>query len=397
MNTAAAGLCLACAALLAWAGPAPAAPAAATAGIQAEHILRVGPARDIQTIARAARLAPAGATIEVDAGTYRGDTAVWTRDGVTVRAVGGRVRLLADGEAAEGKGIWVVRAEGMTVEGFDFEGARVPGRNGAGIRFERGSLHVRDCRFVDNETGLLTGNDPSSSLVIENSEFARIPGIDGQNHNLYVGTIARLAVRSSYFHHAEIGHLLKSRAAVSVIEYNRLTDEGGSASYELEFPNGGVAYVVGNLIQQSARTENEQIISFGAEGYRWPDNELYLVNNTVVDDRPRGGVFLYTAPGVKRVLAVNNLWVGNGRLPADGAAELHNNFAVDRSVFAAAHGGDFRLKPASPVWHRAVDPGTANGMALAPRREYRHPRSSRPLATPPLQPGAMQSPASDHR
>jgi hypothetical protein len=81
-------------------------------------------------------------------------------------------------------------------------------------------------------------------------------------------------VTGSYFHHADVGHLLKSRAARSHILYNRLTDEtGGRASYELEFPNGGLAYVVGNVIEQAATTENETIISFGAEGYR-PRNEL---------------------------------------------------------------------------------------------------------------------------
>lgn len=392
MNARAARLRLACAAMLAWTGL-----GAAVAAPPPEDVLRVGPTRDLRTIAQAARLARAGAIVEVDAGTYRGDTAVWARDGITVRAIGGRVRLLADGAAAEGKGIWVIRAEGMTVEGFDFEGARVPSRNGAGIRFDRGSLTVRDCRFIDNEMGLLTGNEPGTMLTVENSEFARNQRPDGHNHNLYAGTIARLTVRGSYFHDAHIGHLLKSRAAVSVIEYNRLTDEGGSASYELEFPNGGVAYVIGNVIQQSARTQNEQIVSFGAEGYRWSANEFYLVNNTLVDDLPHGGVFLHTNPGADRVFAVNNLWVGNGRLPADSAARLHNNFAVDRSVFAAAHGGDFRLKPASPVWRRAIDPGQANGRSLGPRREYRHPRSSRPLPRRPLQPGAMQSPAPAHR
>ena len=117
-------------------------------------------------------MAAAGSTIEVDAGDYLGDVAVWERDGVTVRAVGGRVRLLANGAAAEGKGIWVVRATGMRVQGFDFEGAAVPARNGAGIRLERGSLLVRDCSFVRNEMGILTNNDPATVLEVENSEFA---------------------------------------------------------------------------------------------------------------------------------------------------------------------------------------------------------------------------------
>ncbi|MEO7129230.1 MAG: hypothetical protein ABI040_10280, partial [Rhodoferax sp.] len=275
--------------------------ARADAAAPIPQIIHVGPHQTIETIADAERLAMAGATIDVDSGTYTGDVAVWTRDNITLRAVGGRVRLLANGAAAEGKGIWVVRAHGMRVEGFDFEGAKVPDRNGAGIRLESGSLQVRNCRFLHNEMGLLTNNDHATVLEIENSEFAYNQRPDGHNHNLYVGQIARLSVTGSYFHHAHIGHLLKSRAAVSRIVNNRLIDgAGGTASYELEFPNGGMAYVAGNTIAQSMTTENRILISFGAEGYKWPRNEIDLENNTLVNPLPFGGVFLRVAPGPMR-------------------------------------------------------------------------------------------------
>ncbi|MDO8450873.1 MAG: hypothetical protein Q7T10_18935 [Rhodoferax sp.] len=316
----------------------------------------MGPTKAIKTIANAARLARAGSTIEVDSGDYAGDVAVWEHDGLTVRAVGGRVRLLAQGAAAEGKGIWVVRANGMRVEGFDFEGAAVPDRNGAGIRLEKGSLLVRNCSFMRNEMGLLTSNDPATVLEVENSEFAYNQRPDGHNHNLYVGQIARLSVTGSYFHHARIGHLLKSRAAVNHIFYNRLTDDaGGTASYELEFPNGGVAYVVGNLIAQGTQTENPHMISFGAEGYKWPRNEIHLENNTLVDALPRGGVFLRVAPGADAIRAVNNLLVGPGRLESAGQGVYRNNVTVDPRDYARRLGGTThnlgatqRMAPPSP-------------------------------------------------
>jgi hypothetical protein len=288
--------------------------------------IRVGASKATKTIAEAARLAGAGSTIEVDAGDYLADVATWEHDAVTLRAVGGRVRLVAQGASAEGKGIWVVRAKGMRVEGFDFEGAAVPGRNGAGIRLERGSLWVRDCRFAYNEMGLLTGNDPATILEVENCEFAYNMRPDGHNHNLYAGRIARLSVRDSYFHHARTGHLLKSRAAISQIFHNRLIDgEGGTASYELEFPNGGVAQVVGNTIAQSLSTENSHLISFGAEGYKWPRNEINLEGNTLINPLPRGGVFLRVAPGADAIRAVNNRLVGNGTLESAGLGEYRNN------------------------------------------------------------------------
>jgi hypothetical protein len=83
--------------------------------------LQVGPQRDIKTIASCEGIARARAIILVDSGDYVADVAVWQQDDITLRAVGGRVRLLAKGAAAEGKGIWVVRANRMRVKGFEVQ------------------------------------------------------------------------------------------------------------------------------------------------------------------------------------------------------------------------------------------------------------------------------------
>lgn len=277
-----------------------------------QQVVRVGPLRDIKTIAKSSYSAGAGAVIYVDAGDYRADVTVWQKDNITIRAVGGRVRLLADGAAAEAKAIWVVRAKGMRVEGFDFFGARVADKNGAGIRLESGTLLVQDCSFTDNENGILTSNDPRVELEVVNSEFGYNGYGDGQSHNLYAGSIARLSVTGSYSHHARVGHLLKSRAAESYIVNNRLIDgDDGTASYELEFPNGGLAYVVGNTIAQSTKTENAHLISFGAEGYKWSRNSLHLANNMLENPLPHG-VLLKVAPGADVVQTIDNVVVGYG-------------------------------------------------------------------------------------
>ena len=356
------------------------------------QVIRVGPTKTIKTIAEAAIVARAGAIIEVDSGDYSADVAVWTQDRLTLRAIGGRVKLIAAGAAAEGKGIWVMRGGQMSVEGFDFVGARVPDRNGAGIRFEKGALRVRNCTFTDNENGILTSSQADAELVIENSEFGGNGYGDGRSHNLYVGAIARLTVTGSYFHHAKVGHLLKSRAAESHIFYNRLTDgPGGRASYELEFTNGGVAYVVGNIIQQGPQTENPHLISFGAEGYTWPKNELYLINNTLVDNRPEGGVFLRVQPGAVIVKAVNNLLVGRGRLESAGDGEYRNNLTVGRDEFESAAQEDYRLKRGTSLLGKAVASGSANGVSLEPQAEYVHPQSTQALTGKRHNPGALQS------
>ncbi|SEK84004.1 hypothetical protein SAMN05216359_103289 [Roseateles sp. YR242] len=354
-------------------------------------VLRVGPGQRLTTLAAAAAEAAPGSIIEVQAGDYRADVATWTRDDLTLRAVGGRVRVLANGAHAQGKGLFVCAGQRMSITGFDFIGARVPDRNGAGIRLERGSLTLRECRFEDNENGLLAANDPAITLDIERCEFGAIAPGEGRTHNCYVGGIGRLRVVGSYFHHGHTGHLLKTRAAVNQIFYNRLTDETGRASFELEFPNGGLALVVGNIIQQSAATENYHLIAYGSEGLVGPRHELHLINNTMVDLRPAGGVYLRMAPGAQKVRLINNLLAGKRELPPGSGWEQHHNYFVGLSAFVAPQRFDYALTPGSPLLGRAAEPGAVDGQPLRPVAQYRHPCDTAPVPVGGLySPGAIQ-------
>jgi hypothetical protein len=356
------------------------------------RVLAVGPTRELHTVAEAAAVARDGDVVEIDAGDYSGDVAVWKQDRILVRGVGGRVRLIAAGASAERKGIWVVRGGSMTVENVDFIGARVPDRNGAGIRFEKGRLTVRNCSFIDNENGILAANDKDAVLTVEGSEFGNNGAGDGQSHNLYAGGIGELSVMGSYFHHAHVGHLLKSRAARSYIAYNRLSDEtGGQASYELEFPSGGVAIVIGNIIQQGATTQNPFVVSFGAEGYRWPVNELYLVHNTLIDDRPSGGQLLRVRPGAGRLVAVNNLSLSRSALDEAGPGEFAGNLKAGRDDFVAADSYDYRLRRKIGHAAKLAPLPLFEDVTLMPGREYVHPRKTRRLGAPATVQGALQS------
>jgi hypothetical protein len=284
-------------------------------------LLEVGPGRTYTTISQAARAAQDGDTVEVQAGIYRGDVAVWTQRDLVIRAVGGRVQLIANGAYVERKGIWVVRGGPIRVEGFDFSGARVPDRNGAGIRFESGQLQIVDCRFYDNENGILTGADPNAELSIERSLFKSNGAGDGFTHNLYVGRIGKLTMTDSTSTDARVGHLLKSRAAINEIHRNQLLNsDAGSASYELEFASGGVAHVSDNVIRQGAATQNPVMVSYGAEGYVWPRNELTMEGNTLIDDKPSGGVYLRAAPGKRTVVLRDNRLEGKSTTRAKALA-----------------------------------------------------------------------------
>lgn len=356
------------------------------------RVLRVGPGQRYTSIAAVARDARDGDTIEIEAGEYRADVAVWPAAQLLIRAVNGRASLIADGAAAEGKAIWVLRGGAVRIENIDFSGARVAAFNGAGIRLENGSLQAFGCRFLDNEMGILTANRDSMEVELESCEFSGPREVRGDvPHNLYVGAISRLQVRACYFHHANVGHLLKSRAQRNFIFYNRLSDENGRASYALEFPNGGGAQVMGNLIQQSARTQNPTLISYGAEGPRWTDNRLELRYNTLVNDLgPRGVLLALRLPNAQAQIE-RNLFVG-GNIEARANIALRENAVATGADFGDPSHFDYRLRRTSPLALSLA----ADSSIPAPRYEYRHPAGLVAFkAASRVSPGAWQQLASD--
>jgi hypothetical protein len=341
-------------------------------------VLRVGASRELKRPSAAAQVARDGDVIEIDAGVYEGDAVVWRQHGLTIRGIGGRAHLRANGAQAEGKAIWVIKGNDTTVEGVEFSGAKVPDHNGAGIRLEGAGLTVRDCYFHHNENGILTGANPSSDIVVEHSEFAHNGFGDGRSHNLYIGSIGSFTLRFSYVHHAIVGHNVKSRARNNHITYNRIMDEdSGRSSYALDFPNGGLAFVIGNAIQQGPATENSTIVSYGAEGLQHPINELYFVNNTVVNDRTAGGRFLFVREGTGGARILNNLFSGRGDI-LSGPGELRNNLTVGKAVFANPADFDYRLKKGAAAIDRGIDPGSAQGSELRPSAQYAHKLGKRP-------------------
>jgi hypothetical protein len=370
----------------------------ATAGLGATLV--VDPEGPIRTVAEAARSAQDGDVVEIHSGEYHGDVAVWLQKRLTIRGVGPTAPVMrADARSAEGKAIWVLRDGAFEIENVAFEGARVPDLNGAGIRFERGRLTLRRCRFVDDENGVLTGNDAASELTVEDSEFAHAPRDRGPlKHLLYVGRIGRVSVTGSRFHDAYQGHLIKSRARESYVAYNLLYDDvDGTAGYELEFPDGGTANVVGNVIGQSATTTNPAVVAYGAEGSFWRDNALYLSHNTLLSDFDAGTDFLRVwrdrLPAGPRIVAINNLTVGRGTFAPAPGDRFQGNRALPRAAMRDARALDFRLGRRSPLRGTGVAPPVIAGHALAPAAEFALPLGTRPIPRPRAwTPGAFQTP-----
>lgn len=357
-----------------------------------QRVLSVGPAGRFITVADAARAARDGDIIEIASGTYRGDVALFLQKRLTIRGVNGRARFVADGRSAEGKAIWVFRHGDIDIANVEFVGARVDDRNGAGIRFEGGTLRIADSLFWGNENGILA-HDGVASVEIRDCEFGYNGSGDGLSHGIYIGRARRLAVSGSYFHHGNVGHLLKSRAASSDIRASRFTDEsGGRSSYELDFPDGGVVVLVGNIVQQNRDTQNSAMVAYGEEGRPHAENRLAVASNTLANDHPWGGAFLRVAAAPVPVLLADNLLVGAGvvQVPFDHASL--QNPRVGWEAFVQAARQDYRPVAADPALAYQPAPSSMGADdSIVPTLEYFHPAQSRRIPVPPASAGALQA------
>src|SRR5260370_35078833 len=318
--------------------------------------LQVGPDKPFHAPCAAIAVASPGDVIEIDAGLYRRDVCVIRQDNLTISGGNGRAHLEADDASAQGKAIWVIHANDVVVEDIEFSGASVPDQNGAGIRAEGVNLTVRNCYFHDNQDGILESNVAGSNILIEFSEFDHNGFGTGQAHNLYIGHAGSLTFRFNWSHRAKVGHLLKSRASQNYIYFNRLTDETGNSSYEIDLPNGGSSYVVGNLIEQGKNTGNSTILAYLEEGVSNPayGKDLHVINNTFVNDRPAGATFVHLASFANPAPAeiTNNIFHGVGTVCDQTNAVLKTNLTED-PLFVDAGNFDYHLTAVSP----AIDQG----------------------------------------
>ncbi len=307
--------------------------------------LTVGVNQQFQRIADAVAAARDGDVVIVQAGTYVNDFTTVTHK-ITLQGVGGMVTMVATAAPTNGKAI-LTTASDVTVDHFEFSGAKVADQNGAGIRYEAGNLTVANSYFHDNENGLLAVADAQGTITIRNSEFGHNGNGNGLTHNIYVGAIKQLTIQDSYIHDAVVGHEVKSRALSTAITGSRIQNNAGTASYEIDLPQGGNALIQGNVIQQGANTSNPVMIAFGEEGSLNPGSALAVRGNTVVNDKA-GGVAVWNATSAPAAMD------GNRAYGLGGMANTLGTVAQTNTTALAARPA---LSLASPVGSSVFDIG----------------------------------------
>ena len=360
------------------------------------QVWKVGPDRDLKTPSAVADRVGDGDVVLIDAATYKCDVGVvWRADRLTLKGVGGQPLLDAEGcDIPGGKGIWDPVGTDLLIDNIAFTGASVYDTNGAGIRFEgSGRVIIRNAFFYQNENGILftpaPGNAGSTDLVIEHSEFAYNGYDSGRSHNLYIDGARSLTFRYNYSHDSRIGHLLKSRARSNFILYNRLSTMAGTGSFEIDIPNGGDSWIIGNIIQQGPESVNRGIIAYGAEAAgdpneEHPDGHLYVVGNTIINDHSDGAdlipAFGYNFASMH---VANNLLVGIPEIELDLIEEqggvLDGNLITEEPGFRDRASYNYALTASSPAIDAAGDPGQDHlGQPLLADQTYLHPADVRP-------------------
>ena len=321
----------------------------------------------------------AGDTIDIDQDDYMGTDALaaWTKDDLLIRGVGGRPHLIADGAYILGKGIWVFVGNNITVENIEFSGATVPDENGAGIRLDGVGMTARHCYFHDNENGILTSNPNDGDILIEYCEFARNGFGGGFTHNLYIGRVNKLVFQYNYSHHTNVGHNLKSRAAVNIIQYNRIMDETtGNSSRLIDLSNGGFALVLGNYLMQGPSAMNNNLIGYGLEGLsNVGPHEFYCINNSMVNKRVASCIFIDLNTDTEVSQVINNIMAGTGTTTQGPITTMSNNLIeteIANVDFVDEMNFDYQLTDTSPAINGGLDLDSAGSYALTPTWIYAH-------------------------
>jgi hypothetical protein len=310
------------------------------AAIAGNVTLSVGPTGAYPTISSAVAVADADTNssdyyiINVTPGTYTNDFPLVTRPmTIETAAIGESVILNATEPLPNEKGI-ILNLSNLIVDGLTFQGAEISnalGGNGAGIRDQNTTtggvsaggpyLVVLNSTFVNNQEGILTGDNASQSIIIANSIFKNNgnPNVNYFQHALYVNDAGSLTVTASVFCGQLIGHDIKSRALVTSVSDNQLYDgradpaigcNAGSTSYAIDVPNGGIATISGNIITQGAASQNDTMVAYGEEGLLYGSNIPVVSNNTFTNIGSNSAIGIFQEPACVPLLLVGNTFTG---------------------------------------------------------------------------------------
>lgn len=234
---------------------------------------------------------------------------MWRADGIVIEGDDFE-RVIIGNRLCNGKGVFIISGNDVTVRGVTLTGARSDDGNGAGIRAEGVNLTVERVRFLRNENGILHAGVPRGALTVRDSVFVGNGSCRlACAHGIYAGPLELLRVERSRFLATQEGHHVKSRAHRTEVLDSTIEDgPEGTASYLIDVPNGGAVVLRGNRLSKGPRSGNRStVISIGAEGVDRPTPEIRIELNVLTLDGGYRTVFVTNHTATPAVLRRNSL------------------------------------------------------------------------------------------
>ncbi len=227
--------------------------------------LNVGAGQAYTTLAAAVAASRNGDVIAVQAGTYVNDFATISTK-ITIVGVGGMANFVATVPPPNGKGILVTQTD-VTIENLSFSGAAWPTRR---------RRHPLRGRQTDRR-GQLFPRQPErhpGEFESERHQSDHRLGIPGNGAGDGCRTTSsqqhRRADHRRQLLHTPIRPPVKSRAQSTTITNSRIYDGTGNGSYSIDLPNGGVAVIRDNVIEQGANSPTRRSSTMAARARPMP-------------------------------------------------------------------------------------------------------------------------------
>jgi hypothetical protein len=148
----------------------------------------------------------------------------------------------------------------------------------------KGNLTVTNSMFRNSEQGILTANDPTSQIIIDQVSFSGLGGCpNGQcSHSLYIGDFGKLTVTRSRFERGTGGHYVKARTRLVSITDSSFDDtKGRETNYMIDLPAGAQGVISGNEFVQGPNKENHSaFITVAPESRDFASSGLVVTNNS---------------------------------------------------------------------------------------------------------------------
>ena len=298
-------------------------------GLAAARVLDVGPGLAFATPSAAARAAQDGDTILIAPGDYY-DCAVWTRNGLTIAGTAPGVTITDT--ACQGKALFVIIGHDTTIRDLTLARARVPDRNGAGIRLEGRGLVLRNVRFTNNEVGILAGVPGPGAIRIETCAF-NDGGVGGDRPTfaVWAGAVGLLRIEGSSFKGIKGGQILSAAGRTELIGNTIDTGTGDAPSVGV-MATGGTVVLEDNrlLIGPNAPRLGAAVAAMG-KGV--PELRRNTLTNTT--GQPRALLLNWT--GSQPLLDGNRVEPGDREITTDGLAR-HMASVLAHGAVDGAHG-----------------------------------------------------------